>query len=444
MQSFFPNPTQRQTQMKRKSILAITALVAGMSGMMGCREPSPAQYWHEPNYLFAEVMEISQQEEMAAPLADSRALMTDWFGTIDNPKIPEALRDSAYEELFTEANLKLAAGEAGKPGLYVTRQCASCHGPTGQGRGPVAASQDPYPRDFRMGVFKFKSTPKSAKPIKEDIARVLRKGLSGTQMPVFTDLSDQEIDALVDYVVYLSVRGEFERRLLQTAAMDSPGEPIYTASLVGTTDTEGKKKLDDQLSTAGEALTAIADRWVNATDSVEEFPPPEFPIFGSSTPDQASALAESIAKGKELFAKEVSACSKCHGVEADGKSAQLPDYDDWTKEWTTKIELSPTDLTELAPLMARGGMKPQPLKPRNIVEGHLRGGRDPIDIYRRIRYGIAGSPMPAANIVASKDEPGLMEEDLWHLVNYVLSIAQVPPPPVPVSAASQNQVVQAN
>jgi hypothetical protein len=89
-------------------------------------------------------------------------------------------------------------------------------------------------------------------------------------------------------------------------------------------------------------------------------------------------------------------------------------------------------------------MKPQPIKPRNIVEGHLRGGRDPIDIYRRLRYGIAGSPMPAANIVATRDEPGLVEEDLWHLVNYVLSIAQVPPPPVPVSTAGPDKVVLSN
>ena len=53
-----------------------------------------------------------------------------------------------------------------------------------------------------------------------------------------------------------------------------------------------------------------------------------------------------------------------------------------------------------------------------------------MDIYRRIRYGIPGGPMPAAAIVQSREEQGLLEEDLWHLVNYVLSIAQVPPPPV--------------
>ena len=177
-------------------------------------------------------------------------------------------------------------------------------------------------------------------------------------------------------------------------------------------------------------MTQIADRWVGAEDAKDDFPLPDFPLVGSQTDENKDQLLASIAKGKELFSQESAACSKCHGVQADGKGGQLPDYDDWTKEWTTKIGLQPTDTDALIPLMARGGMKPQTLKPRNIVEGHLRGGRNPIDIYRRIRYGIAGSPMPAASIAQSSDEPGLQEDDLWHLVNYVLSIAQVPPKPV--------------
>jgi hypothetical protein len=36
--------------------------------------------------------------------------------------------------------------------------------------------------------------------------------------------------------------------------------------------------------------------------------------------------------------------------------------------------------------------------------------------------------MPAAAVVESREEPGLVDDDLWHLVNYLLSIAKVPPP----------------
>jgi mono/diheme cytochrome c family protein len=392
------------------SIVSCAAIAMAISG---CREPIQSANVYEPNYLFAEVMKISQETEMDSALAKRRDAMTEMFGTPSAPVIPKALREAPYDELFSDANLKLAAGDSTAAGLYVTQQCASCHGLTGQGRGAVAASQNPYPRDFRPGWFKFKTSSRSAKPLKSDLVRILRKGLSGTQMPIFDKLSDAEINALVDYVVFLSIRGEFERTMLQDAAMENGG--------------------DEE-----ELLTAIADRWVEANDAVEEFAPPAFPLVGSETPDTANQLAESIQKGKELFAGPVAACSQCHGEGGNGVGTKLPDYDDWTKEWTAKISLNPDNLDEIAPLMALGGMKPQHLKPRSIVEGHLRGGREPIDIYRRIRYGIAGTPMPAASLAASREETGLQPEDLWHLVNYVLSIAQVPPPPVPSTPAGDS------
>jgi len=386
-----------------------TGLCTIVATSMGCRDAnSVPMASHEPNYLFSKAMEIKEEVELNDSLLQTKDLLTQWFGTLHDPKIPELLKDGDYSDLFTEENLKLAAGTATNPGLYASQQCVSCHGHSGQGRGSVAASQDPYPRDFRAGIFKFKGTPLAAKPRKEDIARVLKQGLSGTQMPIFDKLSDEQIQALVDYVVYLSIRGDVERRLLRTASSNDG-------------------KMDDIKDAAEEALTQVADRWIAAEDSFEEFPTPEITLVGAVASDDA-ALAQSIEKGKELF--RTTNCAQCHGLEANGIGTKPPDYDNWTKEWTVDINIAPTNVDELLPLMALGGMKPQIIKPRNIVEGHLRGGRDPMDIYRRIRYGIPGGPMPAAAIVQSREEQGLLEEDLWHLVNYVLSIAQVPPPPV--------------
>ena len=399
--------------------------------LAGCREQTQVSNQYEPNFLFAKATEIGlskEDGELDQSLQDSRDLLTEWFGTADHPKIPEVLKEGDYSELIAEANIQLAVGTSEAPGIYV-QQCVSCHGLSGQGRGSMAASQDPYPRDFRMGIFKFKSSPRSARPLKEDIEKTLRVGLSGSQMPVFNKLSDQEISALVDYVIFLSIRGEFERRLLQLSATEFEGERLYDPRAE-------KSDVEDQLSNATDALTQIADRWVQSMDAVEEFPRPEFPIFGFETQENKAELLDSIEKGKALFASEVASCSKCHGINADGKGNQLPDYDDWTKDWTSKVGLQPTDIESLLPLMARGGMKPQPLKPRNILEGHFRGGRSPEDLYRRIRYGIAGSPMPAAAVVESREEPGLVDEDLWHLVNYILSIASVPAPPLETKVVS--------
>jgi mono/diheme cytochrome c family protein len=408
---------------RSKSANFLIGLASLLVSLAGCRDQAPVANHYEPNYLFAKATEIGlskDEGELEPTLHDSKTLLIEWFGTMQEPKLPGVLKEGDYSDLISEANLKIAVGTPTEPGIYV-QQCVSCHGSSGQGRGVNAASQDPYPRDFRMGIFKYKSSPRTARPVKQDIEKVLRNGLSGSQMPVFNKLSDGEIQALVDYVVFLSLRGEFERRLIQLSATEWEGERLY--------DSFAEKSVrDGQLSNASDVLTEIADRWVQSADAVEDFPRPSFPLVGTQTDENQEELLSSIEKGKALFVSEIASCSKCHGVNADGKGNQLPDYDDWTKDWTSKIGIQPTDSQSLLPLMARGGMKPLPLKPRSIVEGHFRGGRTPEDLYRRIRYGIAGSPMPAAAVVETREEPGLVDDDLWHLVNYVLSIAKVPPP----------------
>ena len=57
-----------------------------------------------------------------------------------------------------------------------------------------------------------------------------------------------------------------------------------------------------------------------------------------------------------------------------------------------------------------------PLKPRNLLLGQYRGGRRPVDIFRRMYAGIKGTPMPAFGGTALKDP------EIWDLVNYVMSL----------------------
>jgi hypothetical protein len=57
----------------------------------------------------------------------------------------------------------------------------------------------------------------------------------------------------------------------------------------------------------------------------------------------------------------------------------------------------------------------QHLDPRNLRLGVYRGGRRPVDLYRRVYSGIKGTPMPAAGNV-------LQPNQIWDLVNYVLSL----------------------
>jgi mono/diheme cytochrome c family protein len=414
----------------------LLCLAAGGLFASGCDQSANRIAQHEPNLLYSHSLEIAEDLKLEQPTKDAQDLLIDWFGTLNDPKLPPLL-ESDYKDLISLENLKMAAGmppetaEPGTTGLY-RQQCASCHGESGQGRGPVAASQNPYPREFRHGIFKYKSTSRTGKPLKSDLKGILVEGLGDSQMPKFTKLSDKQLDALVDYVIFLSIRGEFERKLLYTAAydLDLEEERLYNASLKASDGAAPSPELKEQLDQAEELLLDIADAWSEAEDKVEEPEMPSFPIFGNETEENKAQLAESIEKGKKLFAGNDAACAKCHGESAKGDGPQAPDYDDWTKDWTAKIGIKPTSTEELLPLLARGGLKPQPLKPRNIVAGHFRGGREPIDLYRRIRYGIPGATMPAAALSQGEGLPGLTNDDLWHLVNYVLSIAETPAPVV--------------
>lgn len=424
----------------RCALLLFTG-AATLSSAVGCRKDDTASLRHEPNYLYASSLEITENMDFNRPLSDSQDLLVEWFGTLNHPKLPPLLKESGYKDFIDPELLAIAAGppsttiEPGETGLY-RHQCASCHGESGQGRGPVAASQNPYPREFRFGVFKYKNTPRRYKPTKADLTRSIRRGMAGSQMRAFDKLTDKQVAALVDYVIFLSVRGEFERKLLYSAAhdLDPDKDRVYNVALQNSSDSDAKKTLDGQIELATEILTEIVDMWIESPDVEEDIDLPDLPIFGKSNEENRKALEESIARGKQLFASEEAACAKCHGVSAKGDGPQLPDYDDWTKDWTTKIGINPKNTDELIPLMAKGGLKPQPLMPRNLVEGKFRGGRDPQDLYRRIKQGIVGATMPAANIVRSKDEKGLLEEDVWHIVNYILSIAE-PDAPAPTKSA---------
>jgi mono/diheme cytochrome c family protein len=81
-----------------------------------------------------------------------------------------------------------------------TRHCAACHGDGREPRGRAAADLFPPPRDFRHDAFRLVSTP-DGEPSTADIAAVIQRGIPGTSMVGFPDLSAAEVDALVAAVL---------------------------------------------------------------------------------------------------------------------------------------------------------------------------------------------------------------------------------------------------
>lgn len=78
--------------------------------------------------------------------------------------------------------------------------CYACHGMEGKGDGPAAKGLRPPPRDFTAGtgIIKFSKTPDGL-PNDEDLARIIRGGLSGTAMLPW-DVPDDLLYPIVHYI----------------------------------------------------------------------------------------------------------------------------------------------------------------------------------------------------------------------------------------------------
>ena len=63
--------------------------------------------------------------------------------------------------------------------------CVFCHGEDGNGGGKATAYLYPWPRDFRKGVFKHRSTPTGSLPLDKDIYQTIARGVPGTSMPAW-------------------------------------------------------------------------------------------------------------------------------------------------------------------------------------------------------------------------------------------------------------------
>jgi mono/diheme cytochrome c family protein len=285
-------------------------------------------------------------------------------------------------------------------GLY-RRHCLHCHGVSGAGDGPTAAFLYPIPRDYRKGMFKFTSTPYGFRPHREDLKRTVRNGLHGTSMPAFEALmTEDEIEQVVDYVIFLSIRGETERDLIEIG-MTSDENDLNSLSM------------DD----AREAAQAIFNKWKTAQGAMVN--PPTA---------RTASTRESIMRGRELFlgrTPEKLDCTGCHGTLARGDGLTFPPQevfnrivfggnpsereervkalDDKTREvWNQKLD--------------EWG---NPIRPANLNRGVYKGGRRPLDLYWRIAKGITGANMPPA--------PGFNDPNkIWDLVNFVLALPYNP------------------
>jgi mono/diheme cytochrome c family protein len=416
-------------EMPRLCSLSIALMVAACS--VGCGGDPLA---FRANRLAAKVLERENGTPMQDASEDTLAIVEALFGTPDVPHLPpESLLGpqlaESLEEMLDLENLSRAAGPIFSDqqdvqfGLY-RKHCINCHGLEGNGRGAAAALQNPYPRDFTAGVYKYKSTPRGSKPTRQDLLRTLQHGLTGSSMPAFGLLADENLESLVDYVIYLSMRGETERRLLAIAASDleyedASGERWLSAEEITRARPE---TTSPQIQWIADEIKDVIERWQAAEQNVPKVAVPEM-VANFAVGKMDPGVSESISEGKLLFQGQIANCASCHGMEGNGSAGLPPDYDDWTKFWTTKLGIDPADKEKLTEFYAAGALKPKSLASRNLQHGGFRGGQKPEDVYLRILHGIDGTPMPAVNLVKEPSGTGLTESQIWQLVTYVLSLS---------------------
>ena len=356
---------------------ALTLLLAGCG-----KPPAPRFHLNMVSAINAKV-DAPTQQQVANVL---EAL----FGTPDQPLLPPDVP-------FKKALIARAAGPVAsdihgrKVGLF-REHCVHCHGISGDGMGPTAAFLNPYPRDYRPGVFKFKSTAETSDmPTDADLAKVLEEGIPGTSMPSFRMLAVEDRQALVEYVKYLALRGQTERKIY--------AEQMITVNDKGQLDTELTK---DSL---GEMYSEAAGMWQAAQNKILK--PASSPPAGFLTDPKY------VEMGHKLFFG-AGDCKKCHGTTALG-DGQVENYDFWTTEVDKALKANKDNSAELA-LIQEYSLKPRHILPRNLRSGIYRGGRRPIDLYYRILAGISGSGMPGhANQLKTPEEQ-------WAIIAYVLSL----------------------
>ena len=377
-------------------------LIVALAAVAGCGQTEAPRFR----------LNMEGRNRADVPLEQQQAVVNALEAAFGNPDVPSVFPEAGLDlkKLQLAAGPSMTTQTGARQGLY-RQHCAHCHGISGDGLGPTAGFLTPYPRDYRQGMFKFTSTGDGAKPTMEDLKRTISQGIAGTAMPAFSLLPQDEIDALAEYVKYLSIRGETEALL--TAFVES----------------EGPEKLNREAVLA-EAMVPIVEFWNAAPSQVVQ--PPERPAEAAiDTPEQ---LAASIEAGRVLFANTRGQCTKCHGPTALGDGDVVFDFWNDPKEKLRKS--SPAGAALVAELYS---LPIQQLQPRNLQLGIYRGGRRPLDLYRRIHAGIKGANMPAAGATPAKPA-GLSNEQIWSLVDYVRSLPYDEQRPVPAAHAHTAQL----
>jgi len=352
---------------------------------------------------------FTQQNLPLRPELEAAWLSGKLFQKNDKPDLIEAIGE-AGNVMFPDPGLAqlpavgdrvaIGPGEVLKFGrVLYAEHCLHCHGVSGDSHGPTAPYLNPKPRDFRRGIFKFTTTVAASRASRADLSRTIDEGIPGTYMPSFKLLTPDENMALVEYVMWLSIRGEVEYQITGQLKNDYSNEAFADRVKGGESAAAIRKEFTDAVNGGemADTLTGIVDsaveRWGTAQDEASLVAP---------TIKHVEPTAESIARGRALYLSKDLNCVACHGEAGLGDGPQTYSI---TKNSAGADNPTPGLYDEWGNLVV----------PRNLTTGIYRGGRRPIDLFSRLHGGIKGTPMPAFGGKKT-------DAELWDLVNYIMSV----------------------
>ncbi len=152
-------------------------------------------------------LEVSGQVRTLAAQPSIRRGIVQLLDQIKAKASPEAIKSQALkvrDEIFAAASV--ATAPLSWPSLARGKQvfdanCASCHGATGDGRGPAAQALLPQPANFLDATRMAGVSPLSA-------FWAVKLGMQNTAMPGFPALSETEVWAVSFYVASLRLRAD--------------------------------------------------------------------------------------------------------------------------------------------------------------------------------------------------------------------------------------------
>lgn len=117
-------------------------------------------------------------------------------------KITRIILLTAVAASVIPAAATAADAEAGNALFQIN--CMTCHGPAGQGDGPLAAALDPKPRDLSSGEFKFDTDNDGKTGTDADLKNLIMQGAmafgGSPLMAPWMTLSDADVANLIAFI----------------------------------------------------------------------------------------------------------------------------------------------------------------------------------------------------------------------------------------------------